>query len=417
MKPPILVVASNAWKGDEAGGAYKIASDFSVFCAQKGWEVHYICSHRDGSGLRPAHEMGVWVWRYLRPMKRPQGKSLRNFFDHLGRSGAVMRRILASVGSGRPVVLNGHSALQYLGALQACGDGVFARKVMSVHSPLAEEFLAEKNNMRLTIRDQLAVWLLRQVEKSCFLKSDEIQYDSNFTQSVFYKNFKKKSGRKGLVCPGYVDLFEFAKALIPRTEARRRLGQEAWRTEEACFFCLRRFTERMGIDCLVLACAWLKEKLSRSRSKLRFRLVLGGEGPLKHKLERQVRDLGLSDCVFFIGGIPEEELALHYRSADCFVLPSRALECFGLVILESFAAGTAVIATPVGAIPEVLGPFAEESLTGGTSPEAIGKVMLDFLNAPRENGRELRQYAENFSKDKILCKLETIVAGDIGVAS
>jgi glycosyltransferase involved in cell wall biosynthesis len=75
-------------------------------------------------------------------------------------------------------------------------------------------------------------------------------------------------------------------------------------------------------------------------------LVLIGEGPLEPQLRQQVRDRGLQDRVQFIGRVSDEELPAYYQAADVFVLPSIArTEAFGVVQVESMAAGVPVIST------------------------------------------------------------------------
>lgn len=75
----------------------------------------------------------------------------------------------------------------------------------------------------------------------------------------------------------------------------------------------------------------------------------------------------------FAGLIPEADLASFYQAADCFVLPTRSLEGFGLVTVEALACGTPVLGTPVGATPEILAPLAPELLTDDASPEALAR--------------------------------------------
>lgn len=67
------------------------------------------------------------------------------------------------------------------------------------------------------------------------------------------------------------------------------------------------------------------------------KLVLVGDGPLRHSLERQNPD------VIFTGVQTGEALAQHYASADAFVFPSLT-ETFGLVTLEAMASGLPVLA-------------------------------------------------------------------------
>jgi len=58
--------------------------------------------------------------------------------------------------------------------------------------------------------------------------------------------------------------------------------------------------------------------------------------------------------VRFAGKVSDADLVGLYRSAALTVVPSTALEGFGLVVLESLACGTPVVATDVGGLPEAL---------------------------------------------------------------
>jgi glycosyltransferase involved in cell wall biosynthesis len=57
--------------------------------------------------------------------------------------------------------------------------------------------------------------------------------------------------------------------------------------------------------------------------------------------------------VHIVGRVPLEEVARYYRSASVFCLPTLN-EPFGLVFLEAFAYGLPVVATGIGAIPEIV---------------------------------------------------------------
>ena len=83
-------------------------------------------------------------------------------------------------------------------------------------------------------------------------------------------------------------------------------------------------------------------------------LVLAGpEKRDPEDVHRAVERLGLDGRVRFLGHVEKPELAALYRGAACLVLPSR-YEGFGLPVLEAMASGTPVVATRVGALPEVV---------------------------------------------------------------
>ena len=86
-------------------------------------------------------------------------------------------------------------------------------------------------------------------------------------------------------------------------------------------------------------------------------LVLVGRGELRERLERVADELGVGDRVLFAGVRPDVPALMG--ACDLFVMPSR-WEGFGLVAAEAMAAGRAVVASRVSALPEVV----EDGVTG-----------------------------------------------------
>ena len=84
-----------------------------------------------------------------------------------------------------------------------------------------------------------------------------------------------------------------------------------------------------------------------------FRLFLAGNGTLRSQLEEQVALNKLEHIVTFLGQIPHNQLSRYYNMADVLVLPSEK-EGVPMVILESLACGTPVIASSIGGIPEII---------------------------------------------------------------
>lgn len=116
--------------------------------------------------------------------------------------------------------------------------------------------------------------------------------------------------------------------------------------------------------------------------------IVGG-GPELPALRRRARQLGLNgagsgdraDRVVFRGEVPgAEEVRRELRDADVFCLPSRQ-EGFGIALLEAMAAGTPIVATAAGAIPEVVGARA-----GGAGGEESREGAAGLLVPPGDSG-------------------------------
>ncbi len=106
----------------------------------------------------------------------------------------------------------------------------------------------------------------------------------------------------------------------------------------------------------------------------RFALVLVGEGRERARLERQRERLGLRDCVHLLGF--RTDVAQLLGEAAVFVLPSLS-EGLPNAVLEAFAAGTPVVASAVGGLPEVV----EEGETGYLIPPRDPRALADRIAA------------------------------------
>jgi glycosyltransferase involved in cell wall biosynthesis len=103
------------------------------------------------------------------------------------------------------------------------------------------------------------------------------------------------------------------------------------------------FYEAKGFDVLLAGLVRLPN--------LSLRLV--GDGPLRSALEAEAGRLDLADRVTFHGLASKPEVAELMRRARLVVVPSR-FETSGVVAIEALASGTPVVASGVGALPELL---------------------------------------------------------------
>ena len=111
------------------------------------------------------------------------------------------------------------------------------------------------------------------------------------------------------------------------------------------------------------------------------RLQIAGDGPEREELEILTRRLSLEN-VQFVGHKRGEELEELIASCRFTVFPSRAYETLGKSMLESYAAGKAVIASDLGSRRE----FVQENKTGLLFPAGnvvqLAKAIATLVERP-----------------------------------
>src|SRR4029077_8245672 len=106
-----------------------------------------------------------------------------------------------------------------------------------------------------------------------------------------------------------------------------------------------------------------------------------GEGPERAPLEALASRLGISSSVRFLGRVDDETLVACYQAANVSVVPTVALEGFGLTVLEALACGTPVIATDAGGMPEGLAPLDPTLIVpAGDAPSLAQRLETALLD-------------------------------------
>ncbi len=295
-----------------------------------------------------------------------------------------------------------HSPLQALGAHRALhNSGVVTN--YTVHSPFDDE-IAGNSRERSGLLKRLAIIKARRIDRSNCRRSTVVQCDSRYTLSVLQQRYPHAVQKKGLVAPGWVDGATF----VPTGDRQRMRAQLSgpWQTDVPVFFTLRRLENRMGLETLIEA-----SRILKSRGQV-FRTLIGGGGSLKEQLSLQIEAQELQENVFLLGRLAEDQLPLAYAAADCFVLPTRALECFGLIVLEAFACNTPVIASNVAAIPELAERQGKDWMFEPGNAEQLADRMQAFVEGRLRPSADLRSIAMEFDKPKILAEWERILVGE-----
>ena len=265
--------------------------------------------------------------------------------------------------------------------------------VTHFHGPWALESDAEAQKTA-------AVWLKKELEKTCYRRSCQFIVLSQTFRDLLHQEYQVSSEQINIV-PGAVEIDRFALDLTP-SEARAKLG---WSQDRPIIFCVRRLAKRMGLENLITAIAKVRQTYPD------VLLYIAGKGTLAQTLQQQITELELSDRVCLLGYIPDEQLPLAYRAANFSVVPTTAFEGFGLILIESLAAGTPVIGTPIGGIPEILQPFCPDLLFESATVEDIALGIIEILSDQRKlpNPETCQAYIkENYSWANVSRQIKSV---------
>ena len=227
----------------------------------------------------------------------------------------------------------------YLAVARLCG----ARALYQVHGgALPQLFFGRSRVLTGFLR-----WTLRLPDAIVVLARSELEA---------YRRFVPR--QQVLACPNGVDWAEYAGLARARSDAAAPLtlayvGRLA--REKGLYEVLR------GLEIA-------------NAAGVRARLVLAGSGPEEAPLRRFTRELGLSAHVSFAGPAFGEDKKRLLAGADVLVLASYS-EGLPYALLEGMAAGAPVIATRVGAIPDVVTDGVHGLLVPPGDPEAIAGAI------------------------------------------
>ncbi len=180
---------------------------------------------------------------------------------------------------------------------------------------------------------------------------------------------------------------------IDRETSRQTLGLNG----DNLILFVGRIEPLKGIDRLLRAVGYLK-----GQPGLRL-IVIGGDDFSQSevaRLEALSRDLGIEGSVSFPGSVPQERLSLFYSAADVLVVPSY-YETFSLVVLESLACGTPVVATDVGIAAGVIRPGKTGYLVADNSPPKLARAIERSLSLDRNGADSARETILDFDWSNI----------------
>jgi len=340
------------------GGSENVVFETSRRLVRRGHDVHVLteCTRPEW----PLYECmeGIHIHRGTVRFGHP----ITRFVSGVSAAARMFKRLAAR----QPFdLLHFHLTLPTIGVL-LCRESRMSSRIASFYGPWDEEELVEKKIRQSWHPGYFKAAVFRWLQKSVLLRSSQIITLSDYSR----RQVATLAGldERCVLIPGGVDIQRFQPAA--REQVKTRLG---FPKDRIVLLTIRRLVPRMGVDTLIDA---MPDILTQHPN---IQLVIGGEGPLRTQLENRADALRLRDRIRFTGFISAEELPLYYQAADLFVMPTRALEGFGLPIIEAMACGTPAIGTAVGSIEEIIGGFDRRLLIPEPTPDAITATVRNCL--------------------------------------
>ncbi|MFY7805809.1 MAG: glycosyltransferase family 4 protein [Limnoraphis robusta] len=185
---------------------------------------------------------------------------------------------------------------------------------------------------------------------------------------------------------------------VPERPARPKL------TEPPTVAFAGRLVSEKGVDVLLKAFALAKKQVPDAR------LLIAGQGVEMANLQALAAELGVGESVCWLGHLPRQQMEQHFDRAWVQVVPSLWAEPFGNVTTEAMMRGTAIIASAVGAQPEIVVNGETGFLVLPNDVESLTVALLRFLQNRQlcermgHNGRQraLNHFSEDRRTEKFL---------------
>lgn len=229
----------------------------------------------------------------------------------------------------------------------------------------------------------------RYLERAVYRRAATAVVLSGAFGEILARDYGVDPARIHVIPPG-VDLERFCPA--DRQVLRAGLG-----VEPGAFLvvCVRRLEYRMGIDVLLRAWRLVQEEAPGAR------LIIAGTGSERARLDSLVESLAYPAGVQLLGAVDDDRLVELYQAADCSVVPSRSLEGFGLVTLESLACGTPAVVTDVGGLADGVSGLDPSLVVASEDPTSLAARLIEAGRGALPTRQACRAHAETFSWDGV----------------
>ena len=251
-------------------------------------------------------------------------------------------------------------------AVWALASGALAHRPLVVHfqGPWADE-------SRWTGGSRAASFVKRRLERFVLRRAESVVVLSQAFGDIARQRYFVRPERLSIQPPG---------VSIPKVRDRAAIRAELGAIVEApLVVAVRRLVPRMGLSVAIEAVADMPAA----------QLVIIGEGPERSALEATAERLGCRDRVRILGALSDVERDQWLAAATVSVVPTLAHEGFGLVVLESLAAGTPVVVSDVDGLVDAAAASRFVNVVPRGDAEAL-REALSLAHAAIPDAAEVR---------------------------
>ena len=358
------------------GGVETIVRNVAVELARRGHEVHVVCSLLDVTTQNPVTNLGIEerngvVIHKLKPSKFRVGYA------------RILKGLKEEVAKIKPDVVHAHNLHPHLFQLAKWKGELGYKLIAELHYPAVNlDYLIQRI-------------LLKPAVKTLKLFSKNI--DKFVAHTKLEKTWLEQQGTESTRIE-----------ILPTQHVSTILFEHKTKTsrEDCMVLFLSRIVPKKGVHFLIKAFHEVRTHVPKSK------LVIAGpeDSKYKRKLLDMVRELQLENAVKFLGFVTEEKKLELVASATVFCLPTLA-DYHPIVLLEAQALETPVVATRVGAIPEIVLDGETGFLVEPNNPRELAEVIIRLIEDEelwRRFSTKAREWAGNFTLEKRVDELESL---------
>ena len=198
---------------------------------------------------------------------------------------------------------------------------------------------------------------------------------------------------KASVIPYGVDIARYSSSNGKRMRAKLNIPPNA-----PLVGALGRLVYKKGFTHLVAAMGKVLESVPQAYC------VIGGAGDLQKDLRDQALDLGIGERVILPGHVDWRDTPSYYAMCDVVAIPSVVdaggnVDGLPNVLLEAMATSSAVVASSIAGIPEVIIDGENGLLVPPGDEEALSTALISALTSPSLRQRTGRAGQEHISAE------------------